>query len=139
MMTAQETSNPNSFAPETITGLFNDAADQSRAYVERSLRLLQNEALELMNRRIGNTGAIIQDYRHCKDFADLMTAQHKWFADLSRDYFDAWRRMGEATQRLMTDRSEELHGDFDEESAEMNEAMREAGREIERAAREAAE
>jgi len=135
MTTAQETSNPNGFAPEAITGLFNEAADHSRAYVERSLRLLQTETLELMNRRIDNTGAAIYDYRNCKDFADLVSAQHKWLADLSRDYFDAWLRLSEATQHLMSDRTEEL----DEETDKMEEAMRAAGHEIERAARDAAE
>ena len=160
MTTTQETMTPNGFAPEAFAGLFNEAADHSRAYVERSLRLLQNETLELMNRRIDNTGAAINDYRNCKDFADLMTAQHKWFADFSRDYFDAWRRLGEATHQLMANTAVEMddvaehleataehtldheagdHETVEHKAVEMDEAMREAGREIERAARDAAE
>jgi hypothetical protein len=133
----QEASNhpSNGFAPETIARIFNDAADQSRAYVEKSLRVLQGETLELVNRRIDNTGTAIHEYQNCRDFADLVTAQHKWFADLNRDYFDAWRRFGEATHRLMSDRANEL----DHETNELDETLRAAGREIEREARQAAE
>jgi prefoldin subunit 5 len=136
-MTTQQSSNQtlNGFAPEAIGRIFNEAADHSRAYVEKSLRVLQDGTLELVNRRIDSTGSAIEEYRNCKDFADVVTAQHKWFADLNRDYFDAWRRFGEATQRLMSNREEELHHETDE----MEETLREAGREIEREARHAAE
>jgi hypothetical protein len=118
---------PNGFAPEAITSLFNDAADHSRAYVEKSLRLLQNETLELVNRRIDNNGTAINEYRNCKDFADLMTAQHKWFSDLNRDYYDAWRRFGEATQRLVSVHAEEMRDD----AHEMEDAVQDAEHEVE--------
>jgi hypothetical protein len=104
----------NGFAPETIARIFNDAADHSRAYVEKSLRTIQNETLELVNRRLDSNGTAISEYQNCKDFADLVNAQHKWFADLNRDYYDAWRRFSDVTQRLMADGMTHVRDEADE-------------------------
>jgi hypothetical protein len=93
----------NGFAPDAIARVVSDAAEQSHAYFEKSLRAMQSEALELMNRRLDHNGTAIGEYQSCKDFADLMTAQHKWFVDLNRDYYDTWLRFSEATHRIMTD------------------------------------
>jgi hypothetical protein len=94
---------PNGFAPETIARIFNDAAEHSRAYVEKSLRTIQNETLDLVNRRLDSNGSAIGEYQNCKDFADLLTLQHKWFADFNRDYYEAWWRFSEVTQHLLAD------------------------------------
>ena len=105
MRTAEQMQNPNASAHDAMWAarVFTDAAEHSRAYLEKSLRVAQQEALELLNRRLDHNGTAISQYQSCKDFADLMTAQHKWFTDLNRDYIDAWLRFNDAAQRIMSD------------------------------------
>lgn len=91
----------NGSAHETMTRMFGDMAERTHAYLEKSLHTMQSEAMELMNRRLDHNGATLAEYHSCKDFADVMTAHHKWFADLNRDYYEAWLRMSDAAQRII--------------------------------------
>jgi len=93
----------NNSAHETMARMFSDAAEQTHAYVEKSLHALQTEALELMNRRLDHNGTAITEYQSCRDLADLMSAQHKWFAEFNRDYYEAWLRFNQAAQRIISD------------------------------------
>jgi hypothetical protein len=95
-MRAAERATLNAFAP------LSEMMNQSRTLFEKSLVAMREETLELLNRLHERNGAMLSDVKG-GNIAAWSHAQEKWFADFSRDVYNASMRFHETTRHLMAD------------------------------------
>ena len=99
----EKTSDGSNNNIENTSRFMTEAAEKTRDYLEKSMRLMQDEFTELVNRRLDHNGATLNECQQCKDLSALISAQHKWFENFNRDYLDSWMHFNEAAQKLFAD------------------------------------
>jgi hypothetical protein len=77
----------------------------------RSFATMQKESLRFTTQRIEENMKAVEEFGACKTWPDLLAAQQRWFAGMTRAYSEEWQRCGE----LMNDMAHEASGEASEQ------------------------
>lgn len=82
-----------------LNGPMAEAMGRGASTFGRSVSTLQQEGMRFMTRRLEQNVKAIEQFGACKSLPDLLSAQQRWFAEMTRAYSEELARCGE----LMTE------------------------------------
>jgi len=82
---------------------FGDMMENSRDSFEDGFRSFSKESLDFFHRRNDHNNETIDQCRDCKSVSSFLSAQQKWFSDLTHDFVEAATRMNEVSRKLFAD------------------------------------
>jgi len=84
-----------------LNGVMADAMERSVSIFGRSVQAFQQEGMRFLTRRIEHNAKAVQELGSCKSLPDLLVAQQRWFADMTRAYSEEWARYGDIVTEAM--------------------------------------
>jgi chromosome segregation ATPase len=69
--------------------------DQNWSNFQRLMHAVQEESLNLVNRRLEHTSHAIESSRECEGLSGLLSVQQEWMVDFARDYAEHGKRFAE--------------------------------------------
>ena len=87
---------------------FSEMMNHSRACFEKSFTAMREETVGLLNRLHDHNGEMLAEFHGTPNLAKLTNAQEKWFADLSRDMYQATMRLHETARSIFAETFENV-------------------------------
>lgn len=81
--------------PSALNGPVVEAMERQASLMSGSFRLLQEEGLQFMTRRLEENAKAAKEFTTCKSLPELFAAQQRWFAEMMRAYSEEWTRCGQ--------------------------------------------
>src|SRR5258708_17381560 len=96
--------NPFWFNNAAITDKgFAESMKRTQSAFEDGFRTLSDETLHFVRERLDHCSEAIEKCRECKDVPSLLAVPQKWFADMTRDYYEESMRMGDLMRKVFAD------------------------------------
>ncbi|MEQ1865522.1 MAG: phasin family protein [Micropepsaceae bacterium] len=73
----------------------------------RSVSTFQQEGMRFMTRRLEQNVKAVEEFGACKSLPDLLSAQQRWFAEMTRAYSEELAKCGELMTEMLHDGNEE--------------------------------
>jgi len=77
---------------DVFSGPITRLMDQNWSAFQKILHAMQEESLNLVNRRLEHTSHAIESSRDCQGFSGLLSVQQEWMLDFARDYAEHNKR-----------------------------------------------
>jgi hypothetical protein len=101
--------NPKTATPDTssmllhFNGNMTAALDRHRELMAKTMRTLQDEIADFVDRRLEHDRSAMARYRACADLADVLSANRAWANEFAKDYYEGSAKIGEALRSVMAD------------------------------------
>lgn len=83
----------DNFAP--FMGPLMKLMDQNRALLEKSVRMVHEESLQFVNRRLERNAHALEQLKDCQGLSGLLTIEQEWLADSLRDYLEQSQKIAQ--------------------------------------------
>ena len=78
-----------------------EAMRRGASVIGRSVSTFQQEGMRFATRRLEQNVKAIEQFGACKSLPDLLSAQQRWFADMTRAYSEEWARCSELMTEML--------------------------------------
>ena len=79
---------------ETFNVAIKQALGKSTSLFNRSVKVMQEEGMRFAKQRLSENVKAVEMFAGCKTLPELVDAQQRWFADMTRSYSEEWTKYG---------------------------------------------
>ena len=89
-----------------LNGPLADAMGHGASVFGRTVSTFQQEGMRFMTRRLEQNMKAVEQFGACKSLPDLLSAQQRWYADMTRAYSEEFAKCGELMTEMLHENGE---------------------------------